>query len=307
MSRARPAAPATAAAVSLAASLAAWPAAWLAAWLVAGLCPSPARADGPQAWLDAAIRQDLAGDGSAAAAFSWYMRAAEAGLPEAEFDVAVMLDSGRGVGRDVAAAATWYARAAAHDDRRAAYNLGQLYEAGEGVPRNPDLARAWFAASDLPAARAHLAALGSEGSPGPVPPSPAGALTPPDLVAPRPGADAGPRTAELVWTCPPEPEPAEFFVEVRRVDEAGSREVFSGFTPTSSMAVALPEPRGTYAWRVLALARRAGQYAASRWSSFGAGPDAPRPGGPPPTGSAVARTDRPPGLEAARRTAPDAR
>lgn len=122
----------------------------------------PARAADPAAWLDEATRYEI-GDGvaqDAQLAFAWYLRAAEAGLPQAEMNVAVMLDSGRGVPQDVKQAATWYARAALHGNLRAAYDLGQIYEAGEGVPRNVNLARAWFAAaSDLPAARARLAAL----------------------------------------------------------------------------------------------------------------------------------------------------
>ena len=66
-------------------------------------------------------------------------RAAESGHVQAAFNVAAMLDSGRGAPRDVAQAAIWYARAAAGGNRRAAFNLGQLYESGEGVPANIDL------------------------------------------------------------------------------------------------------------------------------------------------------------------------
>ena len=90
-------------------------------------------------------------------------RAAESGHTQAAFNVAAMLDSGRGAPRDVAQAAIWYARAAAGGNRRAAFNLGQLYESGEGVPANVDLSRAWYAAADLPAARERLAETRSTG------------------------------------------------------------------------------------------------------------------------------------------------
>lgn len=222
---------------------------------------APASATEASGWFNDAVRFDAAGD--ATAAFGSYRRAAEAGLPEAEFNVAVMLDSGRGVAQDVAAAAVWYARAASRGNPRAAYNLGQLYEAGEGVPRNTDLARAWFASSNLPAARARAVALRNAPGEG------AAALTPPQLVAPATGvaihADAG---IELVWTGQTQPDPVRFFVEVRALEESGSREVFSGSTETSSLFAALPVPGGDYAWRVLTVGRRSSRYAASEWSRF---------------------------------------
>ncbi len=74
----------------------------------------------------------------------WYRRAAEAGFAPAEFNIAVMYDSGVGTARNAAEAAVWYARAAAHGNARAEYNLAQLYTAGDGVPRNLDVAEAWY-------------------------------------------------------------------------------------------------------------------------------------------------------------------
>ncbi len=222
----------------------------------------PAGAADARVTFEQAVRYDLGGEGSAALAFSAYRRAAQAGLPEAEFNVGVMLDSGRGVAPDLAQAATWYARAALHGNRRAAYNLGQLYENGEGVPRNADLARAWFAVSDLAAARARLAALRAQ--------APAGApLAAPSGTAPEAGAaDLVNGGVELVWTSPPQPEPVRFFVEVRALDAAGSREVFSGFADTSAVLATLPDKHGAYAWRVAAIARAAGRYVASEWRRF---------------------------------------
>ncbi len=222
----------------------------------------------PTAWFNEAVHYDLSGEGAAPLAFVWYRRAAEAGLPEAEFNVAVMFDSGRGVKSDVAQAATWYARAATHGDRRAAYNLGQLYEAGQGVPQNVDIARAWFAVSDLPAARARLAASHSRilrrGT----------ALSAPIPVAPTASASVSPGMSgiELVWTSKSQPESVRFFVELRALGPFDSREVFSSYTTTSSILATLPDVRGDYAWRVLTVARQASQYAASDWLIFSIAP-----------------------------------
>ncbi len=234
---------------------------WLALVCLA-MSAHPAPASDPSAWFAQALRLDL-GSAGAAQAFALYRRAAEAGLPEAEFNVGVMLDSGRGTATDVAQAATWYARAAMHGNRRAAYNLGQLYGAGEGVPRNPELARAWFAASDLAAARAHLADRPAQAPPGAV-------LSAPSPVFPSDGTstDAALGGVELVWTAQPQPEPVRFFVELRQLGPSGSREVFSSFSDTSGIFAPLQEARGPYAWRVFTIARQRGNYEKSEWIAF---------------------------------------
>jgi hypothetical protein len=230
------------------------------------LASASARAGDASALFREALRHDL--DGSAAdmrIAVDLYRRAAEAGLPEAQFNMAVMLDSGRGVKPDVAAAAVWYARAAAHGNRRAAFNLGQLYEAGEGVPKNPDLARAWFQASDLPAARTRLAAVRR-------PPAAPGSVLAPVLLEPANEAAAAPGSdgIELVWTSPAQPRPVRFFVEARAISANGSREIYAGFVETSSLAVPLANVDEGLAWRVLAVVGGNGSgYAASPWSYLG--------------------------------------
>ena len=229
--------------------------------VILGLLLTQARADDPTLWFDEAVQYDLKGE-TAPLAFALYRRAAEAGLSQAEFNVAVMLDSGRGVKPDARQAALWYARAAAHGERRAAYNLGQMYELGEGVPQNAQLARAWFAASDLPAARERLTALASRHED-------AEALSSPSLVAPA-GATPRNRTGgiELVWTSQPQPEPVRFFVELRAAGEAPGQEIFAGFVDTSSVFVTVRTLGGPYVWRVLAVAQTAGQYKASDWQHF---------------------------------------
>ncbi len=243
---------------------------YLLAALLASSVPSARAGVDPSAeWFNEAIRHDAEGD--AGLAYALYHRAAETGMPEAEFNVAAMLDSGRGVRADIAEAATWYARAAAHGDARAAYNLGQLYEAGEGVPRNPYLARAWFTASSLGAAREHLAAA---------PPHTTQAvqlLKAPTLVAPPPGkrVDARLDDIEFIWTAQDSSEPVRFFLELRSLDAGGSREVFSSFAETSSLSAKMPAASGAYAWRVMAVAPETGTYAASAWTQFSIGPTDP--------------------------------
>ncbi len=98
----------------------------------------------------------------------------------------------------------------------------------------------------------------------------AAALTAPTLVAPSGGEANGPdaKTVELVWTSRAQPEPVDFLVELRLIEPTSSREVFSTYTKTSSLVAPLPDPKGKYAWRVIALARQAGQYASSNWAQF---------------------------------------
>lgn len=223
----------------------------------------PAVGAEPATLFREAMRHDLTGrPAEVRIAFDLYHRAAVGGLPEAQFNVAVMLDSGRGVTPDVAQAAIWYARAASRGNKRAAFNLGQLYEAGQGVPRNPGLARAWFKASALPAARLRLAALRTGDDE-------AMQLTAPRIVAPTADEVLGSGTAsvELVWTSWSQPGPVRFFVEVREVFGSQSQEIYSGFADTSSVNVVLPDTRSNpVVWRVLAVATATGRYAASEWA-----------------------------------------
>ncbi len=232
----------------------------------------PAHAEGTAAkrWFDEAVELDLSGKAAAPQAFALYLQSARSGWPAAEFNVGVMLDSGRGTAVDLGQAAAWYARAATHGDRRAAYNLGQLYQAGDGVPKNDDLARAWFLQSELPAARERVADLRST-------PQPSTALTAPICLEPASGGRTSPDVGgiELVWTSLPQPEPVRFFVEVQERGAAGTREIYSGSTAVTGVFVPLPSQPARYAWRVSALAKRQGDYATSGWSLFEMAADPP--------------------------------
>jgi hypothetical protein len=216
-----------------------------------------------EGWFQQALALDIGVDGprDAAGAYGLMLRAAEAGHPQAAFNVAAMLDNGRGAPPDAAQAEIWYARAAARGNVRAAYNLGLIYAGGSGAAANGDLSRAWFVASGLPAARDRLAQ-----------PAPSGPRST-RLVSPRPlfptsgtTLDGDARTVELVWTCEEEPEPVSFFVEVRVLDETGSREAWTGFTDVSSTSLSIPADAEHFAWRVSAVARSAASYASSGWT-----------------------------------------
>jgi len=214
-----------------------------------------------------------------AAAYGWYRRAAAAGSPDAEFNVAAMCDTGDGVRRNTAEAALWYGRAAAHGNRRAQYNLGQLYAAGDGVPRNPEQAEAWFraAAVDLPAASERLAAMRRTGGDArPRPPFPADAAHPIEAVQPLAPTDGEAIPAivgaaglvELVWASPAQSVPVRFFVQLLALDPIEPREVFATYLDETATLATLDRVPGRYAWRVYAVGRNLGHYAASEWNQF---------------------------------------
>jgi len=66
-------------------------------------------------------------------AVAWYTKSAEAGLPEAMFNLGVFLDSGRGMAvPDHPAAAEWFRSAANAGHGSAANNLNVMYSLGRG-------------------------------------------------------------------------------------------------------------------------------------------------------------------------------
>jgi TPR repeat protein len=72
--------------------------------------------------------------------------AAQQSLPEAEYNLAVMYDLGAGLPQDYAQARHWYERAADDNegDGDAEYRLGILDEQGLGDAKNPSGATSWF-------------------------------------------------------------------------------------------------------------------------------------------------------------------
>jgi len=72
--------------------------------------------------------------GQAAQAVHWFTKGAEAGLPDAMFNLAQCLDE---AGEDHPAAAGWYKRAADAGDEWAANNLSNMYAVGRGRASGP--------------------------------------------------------------------------------------------------------------------------------------------------------------------------
>ncbi len=243
-------------------------AALLAASLVAG--PGDARAGDRMEAARKAFAAGLAfdlGQGGAPdplRARQEYQIAATAGLPEAEFNLAVMLDSGIGIGVDRQSAAVWYARAASHGFGRAAFDLAELIERGDGVPENPVLAGDWFhvaAEEGIEAARQHRA----PDEPGHE------ALAPPIPLPAQVDQSDQPRTipVELVWTVPSMPRDGRFYLEVTALGPGSTRrDVVWQESPVSAALVEIPSEAGRYAWRVLLASASSGHYVSSDWRSF---------------------------------------
>jgi len=74
----------------------------------------------------------------------WYREAAEAGLPEAQFNLGYLYERGLGLKADGPKAAVWYRRAALQGEAQAFRSLGMLYAVGGRVPRDDAKALFWL-------------------------------------------------------------------------------------------------------------------------------------------------------------------
>jgi len=74
----------------------------------------------------------------------WYRRAAEAGLAEAQFNLAHCLATGNGTARDDVAALRWMLRAAEQGLPSAQFLAGVMYAEGIGGAADRDQASAWL-------------------------------------------------------------------------------------------------------------------------------------------------------------------
>lgn len=80
-----------------------------------------------------------------ARALTWLRKSAEADVPRAQYLLAAIYWRGRyGVEMDPAKAATWLKRAAEQGYPDAEYALGLAYHQGRGVPKNPSSAYIWI-------------------------------------------------------------------------------------------------------------------------------------------------------------------
>jgi hypothetical protein len=77
-------------------------------------------------------------------AAEWYRRAAEQGLPSAQFNVGYGYAYGIGVEKDEAEAARWFERAATAGHGMAQESLGLAYLVGRGVEKDETRALMWL-------------------------------------------------------------------------------------------------------------------------------------------------------------------
>ena len=77
-------------------------------------------------------------------AFEWYQKAAEKGYADAQFNLGFMYANGQGVKQDYFKAVEWYQKAAEQGDASAQYNLGIMYKNGLGVKQNYTKAKEYF-------------------------------------------------------------------------------------------------------------------------------------------------------------------
>ncbi|MCF6256772.1 MAG: sel1 repeat family protein [Gammaproteobacteria bacterium] len=78
------------------------------------------------------------------ASFKWFQRAAEQGISDAQYYLAHMYDNGESVEKSLPKAFEWYKKAAEQGQGLAQINLGVIYADGIGVPQNIEQAYLWF-------------------------------------------------------------------------------------------------------------------------------------------------------------------
>jgi len=92
-------------------------------------------------------------------ALHYWMPLAEQGDANAQLNVGLMYDAGRGLDVNPVRAVHWYRQSAENGLAAAQYNLGLMYRDGQGVEKSRKIANSWFeraAAQGLQAARAIL-------------------------------------------------------------------------------------------------------------------------------------------------------
>ena len=75
---------------------------------------------------------------------SFIKERAEQGDANAQLELGVVYEYGRGVPQDHATAVTWYKKAAEQGKASAQFNLGLMYDNGQGVPQDDVKAHVWW-------------------------------------------------------------------------------------------------------------------------------------------------------------------
>jgi TPR repeat protein len=90
-----------------------------------------------------------ASDADSLEALRWFLRAAYAGHPRAQIRVALALQRGDGVERDVVQSNAWLRKAADQGMAKAMLELGIAYRDGIGVPVDPERAFMWLSLAQM--------------------------------------------------------------------------------------------------------------------------------------------------------------
>jgi len=96
------------------------------------------------AWADGQVGLDAYKRGDYTTALLEWRPLAEHGDANAQYNLGVMYDFGKGVPQDFATARQWYEKAAAQGHAGAQNNLGGLYEFGHGVTQDHVCAYMWY-------------------------------------------------------------------------------------------------------------------------------------------------------------------
>ena len=94
---------------------------------------------------DAALGWEAYDNGDYALALQLFQPLAEAGDPDAQYGMALLLSDGLGIAQDRAAAVEWLEQSAVQGHDQAMVNLGFHIDLGLGHPRDMDLAEHWYA------------------------------------------------------------------------------------------------------------------------------------------------------------------
>ena len=77
-------------------------------------------------------------------AYAWYLKAANAGYPDAQNAVGECFYKGIGVEKDDKAAMAWFIKAAEQNSAAGQYNIGKCYHIGRGIEQDYKQAVAWY-------------------------------------------------------------------------------------------------------------------------------------------------------------------
>lgn len=90
------------------------------------------------------LGQNHDASGNRSLAMKWYLRAAEQGHIEAQFNLGDMYYKGDGVDQDIHGAIYWFNKAAEQGLSKAQFNLGIIYDKGADFEKNKTKAFKWF-------------------------------------------------------------------------------------------------------------------------------------------------------------------